>query len=190
RLLKELSASHAITSLIVTHDIDEAYFLADEISVLISGSIVQSGERDDIYNYPKNHAAAEFLGVRNIYDALVVKVFEKSIEAALDSGRSINITCGCARSKFAAGQKIKCAVRSEAVYILKEGTDFFDKINCFDASIQKIYTRGKMHTVICALAGGIKIEIDIHDAAFNKLKLALEKKIKISINPDNIFMVN
>lgn len=191
RLLKELSASHSITSLIVTHDIDEAYFLADEISVLIAGSIVQSGERDDIYNYPKNNAAAEFLGVRNIYCASVVKVFERSLEAALESGRSLNITCGCAQSKFLAGQKIKCAVRSEAVYILKEEADPCDKANCFDASIRKIYTRGKMHTVICALAGdGVKIEIDIHDAAFNKLKLASGKKIKLSINPDNIFIVN
>lgn len=190
RLLKELYARHAITSLIVTHDIDEAYFLADQISVLIAGAVVQSGERDDIYNYPKNIAAAEFLGVRNIYDSAVESVQERSLAANFCGGYKINITCGCAQRKFAAGQKIKWAIRSEAVYILKEDSDPAGKSNCFDAEINTIYTRGKMHTVLCAVSGGAVIEIDIHDAAFNKLKLARGKKIKISLNPDSVFIIN
>lgn len=190
RLLKELFAARRITALIVTHDIDEAYFLADQISVMIGGRIVQSGERDEIYNYPKNLAAAEFLGVRNIYDAAVESVSERSLAAGFGGGKSVEITCGCASRKFSAGQKIRWAIRSEAVYILKQNADPAGKRNCFDASISKIYTRGKMHTVLCAVDGGALVEIDIHDAAFNKLKLEAGKNIIISLNPDNIFIIN
>ena len=194
RLLKDLLQKLKLTALIVTHDIDEAYFLGDIISIIIDGKIIQSGERDEIYNYPKKLEAAQFLGVRNIYDSGVTNVFEKSLVSSWGKERSVTISCGCAGSKFNEGLKIKWGIRPEAVFILKPGIllSADKKQNCFAAVIKKIYTRGKTHTLLCVLKGtdASSIEIDIHDAAFKKLELAAEKAIEISLNPDSIFIIS
>ena len=44
-LMRELQQQRRLTVLLVTHDLTEAYFLADRISVLMYGRIQQSGDK-------------------------------------------------------------------------------------------------------------------------------------------------
>ncbi len=55
-----------ITSIIVTHDADEAMFLSDYIAVLQNGQIQQHGKPVDLYTRPKNRFVAEFFGEINV----------------------------------------------------------------------------------------------------------------------------
>lgn len=50
-------------TLLVTHDLDEAFTLADRIVVLDHGRIVQAGEARDVWRRPASLAVARFLGV-------------------------------------------------------------------------------------------------------------------------------
>jgi ABC-type Fe3+/spermidine/putrescine transport system ATPase subunit len=58
RLLKGISA----TALYVTHDIDEAFAVADRILVMRSGRIVASGSAETLWNKPPDAFVAAFLG--------------------------------------------------------------------------------------------------------------------------------
>ncbi len=58
RLLKE----HDITAVIVTHDPEEAMYMADRIALMDKGSIVQLGTPQELYNQPINQFCARFLG--------------------------------------------------------------------------------------------------------------------------------
>ncbi|HEY7802809.1 MAG TPA: ABC transporter ATP-binding protein [Orrella sp.] len=58
RLLKE----HGITAIIVTHDPEEAMYMADRIVLMSQGSIVQTGSPQELYNQPINQFCARFLG--------------------------------------------------------------------------------------------------------------------------------
>ena len=58
RLLKE----HDITAVIVTHDPEEAMYMADRIALMDRGSIVQLGTPEELYNQPINQFCARFLG--------------------------------------------------------------------------------------------------------------------------------
>ena len=58
-LLKEL----AITSIIVTHDQNEAFNLADKVAIMNNGTIQQVGIPYDIYHKPVNKFVANFIGL-------------------------------------------------------------------------------------------------------------------------------
>jgi iron(III) transport system ATP-binding protein len=55
----------AATVLLVTHDREEAFSVADRIALMRDGAIVQSGRAEDVYLAPSSRWAAEFAGVGN-----------------------------------------------------------------------------------------------------------------------------
>ncbi len=70
-LVKELQRERALSVLLVTHDLAEAHFLAERITVLIDGRQEQSGEKGSVYRRPASEAAARFLGIKNLFPARV-----------------------------------------------------------------------------------------------------------------------
>lgn len=65
--LRRIQTSLQITTVIVTHDQEEALTMSDEVVVMSDGQIVQSGPPDDIYNRPQSRFVAEFLGTANLF---------------------------------------------------------------------------------------------------------------------------
>jgi ABC-type sugar transport system ATPase subunit len=58
RLQRELST----TTIFVTHDQEEAMVLSDRIAVMKDGVLQQYGTPTDVYNHPRNHFVANFIG--------------------------------------------------------------------------------------------------------------------------------
>ncbi len=58
-------------AIIVTHDPEEALYMADKIAVLDKGVIVQSGRPEELYFKPKNSFVAEFFGQVNKMECVV-----------------------------------------------------------------------------------------------------------------------
>src|SRR5215475_5788207 len=58
--LKQILQAARCTTLIVTHDQEEAMSLADEIIVMDHGRVLQQGNAAGIYNAPSSRAVAEF----------------------------------------------------------------------------------------------------------------------------------
>jgi iron(III) transport system ATP-binding protein len=55
-----------VTALLVTHDREEAFSLADRIALMRDGAIVQVGTPEELYFSPADRWAAEFLGAGNL----------------------------------------------------------------------------------------------------------------------------
>src|SRR4029434_9248515 len=60
--LKELQRRLDITSVYVTHDLEEALAISDRIVVMRDGVIEQIGSPNEIYDLPRNTFAADFVG--------------------------------------------------------------------------------------------------------------------------------
>ncbi|MDQ3670581.1 MAG: ABC transporter ATP-binding protein [Actinomycetota bacterium] len=54
-----------VTVVLVTHDREEAFSVADRIALMLGGSIVQAGTPEEIYLAPADRWAAEFAGAAN-----------------------------------------------------------------------------------------------------------------------------
>src|SRR5213076_2350514 len=66
RWLDELHRELGVTSLLVTHDQDEALELANQVIVMHQGEVEQAGTPDDIYNRPGTPFVAGFVGASNV----------------------------------------------------------------------------------------------------------------------------
>ncbi|HTX55013.1 MAG TPA: ABC transporter ATP-binding protein [Candidatus Baltobacteraceae bacterium] len=64
--LRELQRRIGITSVYVTHDLEEALAISDRIVVMRDGVIEQIGAPDDIYHRPRNAFVADFVGSANL----------------------------------------------------------------------------------------------------------------------------
>ena len=64
--LRELQHRLGVTSVYVTHDLEEALAMSDHIIVMRGGHIEQSGAPGEIYNYPRTAFVADFVGSANL----------------------------------------------------------------------------------------------------------------------------
>ncbi len=63
--LRQIQREVKITTVLVTHDQEEALTLSDRIAVFSRGEVMQIGKPDEIYERPQNAFTAEFLGATN-----------------------------------------------------------------------------------------------------------------------------
>jgi iron(III) transport system ATP-binding protein len=64
--LRELQHRLGVTSVYVTHDLEEALAMSDQIVVMRAGHIEQTGTPGEIYNYPRTEFVADFVGSANL----------------------------------------------------------------------------------------------------------------------------
>ncbi len=66
RSLKEIQQRLGITSILVTHDQEEAFELADRIGVVERGRLLEVGAPGDLYRRPRHQFVASFIGDANL----------------------------------------------------------------------------------------------------------------------------
>ncbi|HZJ88701.1 MAG TPA: ABC transporter ATP-binding protein, partial [Sphaerochaeta sp.] len=67
--IKRIHAETGITTVYVTHDQEEALSIADKIIVMDTGTVVQSGTPESVYNEPETPFVATFIGEGNTISA-------------------------------------------------------------------------------------------------------------------------
>ena len=72
RWLDELHRELGVTSLLVTHDQEEALELANQVVVMHEGRVEQAGSPADVYNDPATAFVAGFVGAANVLHGHVV----------------------------------------------------------------------------------------------------------------------
>lgn len=66
RILKEIQQRLAVTTILVTHDQEEAFELGDRIGVLERGRLLEMGPGENLYARPRSLFAATFLGAGTV----------------------------------------------------------------------------------------------------------------------------
>lgn len=103
--IKELQRKLGVTTIMVTHDQEEALSMADRIVVMNHGVIEQIGTPTEIYRHPATLFVADFIGEANKFNAEAVK-------GAVSFGTR---TFKCAAHPFDAGTLVVAAIRPEDV---------------------------------------------------------------------------
>ena len=67
--LKDLQTKRKWTLLLVTHDLEEAQLLGDDLSLIANGELVDSGPKSEVFCYPETVSAACILGAENFLPA-------------------------------------------------------------------------------------------------------------------------
>ena len=105
-----------ISSILVTHDSEDAMYVSDRIVVLNSGKVIQIGRPNDLYLRPKTSFVAEFFGEVN-------KI------PAIGKGKSIFSIFGNFKTdKNFQNEEVIMIIRQEGINILQNKTNVVAKI--------------------------------------------------------------
>jgi ABC-type sulfate/molybdate transport systems ATPase subunit/ABC-type sulfate transport system permease component len=73
REVRRLQRETGLSTVLVTHDPEEAALLADEIMVVSHGRLLQAGSLAEVYRHPASSAVARLLGMGNIRDGVAAR---------------------------------------------------------------------------------------------------------------------
>jgi spermidine/putrescine ABC transporter ATP-binding subunit len=117
--LREIQRRLSITSILVTHDQEEALTMSDRVAVMSEGAIVQIGTPTEVYDRPRTQFVSEFLGTANIFTGTVIGEAgpgEWQVRLEPDGEGSVRSDSG-----LAAGNRVRIAVRPERLNIGSAG---------------------------------------------------------------------
>jgi sulfate/thiosulfate transport system ATP-binding protein len=84
--LRRLHEEVAVTTVLVTHDQEEAMDVADRVAVMNEGRIEQTGKPRDLYEHPANEFVMTFIGAVNRLGDSFVRPHDVEIHLAPDGG--------------------------------------------------------------------------------------------------------
>jgi spermidine/putrescine ABC transporter ATP-binding subunit len=111
--LRQIQREVGITTVLVTHDQEEALTLSDRIALFRKGEVVQMGSPDEVYERPRNAFAAGFFGATNFLKGRAAGTHGKAGVVALDGGGKV-LTLD---PLPADGQAVTITVRPEKIAI-------------------------------------------------------------------------
>ena len=112
--LRQIQRELGITSILVTHDQEEALTMSDRVAVMSQGALVQVGAPTEVYDTPRSRFVAEFLGTANLFEGTVQARHESGWLVAL-AGKASGVA-GSDRPQ-APGERVLLAVRPERLRI-------------------------------------------------------------------------
>jgi ABC-type Fe3+/spermidine/putrescine transport system ATPase subunit len=120
--IRSLVKTVGITTLIVTHDQDEAMSMADRIAVMRGGRIEQEGPPRELYRRPASAFVADFLGRVNRFAGKAVGVEDGRLTARLAGGATVTATRTGSQT-FLPGDDVALLVRTEALHLDRDGSE-------------------------------------------------------------------
>lgn len=177
-LRKELKKIHLLAKSIfihVTHDFEEAVFLAEHMALMKEGEILQYGKPEDIMLRPANAFVAGFVGIKNIFNGTLesdisgLKVFRSDklrlfVESELNGECSVSIP---AEDVLLSNDKISSSAR-----------------NSLEGTIINIAPRGRLKEIIVDI--GKDIAVLVTGKSMAELKMTIGKKIWVTLKTSSI----
>jgi tungstate transport system ATP-binding protein len=134
--LKQILEETKITAVLALHDREETLRLAQDVSVMNSGKIVQSGTTAEIFNQPDSEFVANFVGTESILEGIVNSCAEGNMVISIN-GKAIEAVGDCS-----VGQKVYCCLRPENVTVSNYTPGKISARNIFEAKVSKIVRQG------------------------------------------------
>ncbi len=72
RLVRELQRETGLSTVLVTHDPEEAGFLSDDVLIVKAGEALQAGASREVFAHPASADVARLLGIANVLSGVVV----------------------------------------------------------------------------------------------------------------------
>jgi len=136
RIVKEMH----VTTVLITHDRDEAFALAERVGVLKAGHLLQLGSREEVFLRPKTDSVAEIVGIENRL-AGVVEGSDGDCSVIAINGARIY-----ARGEFKTETRVVVCIRSEDVSLVSVSCET-KNINRCNGKIFEVVSGRRHHRV-------------------------------------------
>ena len=173
--IKDLQRKLGVTTIMVTHDQEEAQTMADRIFVMKDGEIIQVGTPTEIYTRANSPFIADFIGIMNFIPATIVKN---------NKAQCNSVYIDCDTQDFQNNQSVRLAIRPEDIQLNVEKSDN----NVLEATIKEIEFLGSFQRIYLEVSNVTKdlIMADVPSSNARKINLALNDKLNICFPVEDI----
>ncbi len=197
--IKKLHRRIKKTIIHITHDLEEAYTLAEKIGIIIDGRLVQFGERESVFRYPKSPAVAKLLGINNILSARVVDKRGNRIITNWKDNRIV-LYAGEKADDIEKDKELHFCIRPEEVKVVSNGDiESVGKVESnviYGEIIASVPYGGVGTFYLKAMNNGIDrhfdsdydFEIKLPQERFEYLKLHVGKRVSVRLVPERIHL--
>lgn len=140
--LRHILEKTKITAVLALHDREETLRLAQDVTVMAEGKIIQSGTTTEIFNQPDSEFVANFVGTETILEGSVKRSNAGLMEISVD-GKIIE-----AVGNILPGQDVYCCIRPENITVSPAIPEKTSARNVFEAKIQKIIRQAFFYKMI------------------------------------------
>jgi putative spermidine/putrescine transport system ATP-binding protein len=170
--IKRLQRQSGITTILVTHDQEEALSMSDRIAVLSRGDLEQFGTPAEIYDRPASIFVNTFVGSTNLLPGVVVA--NSAIE--LDGGGSVTTASA---ANLAAGSRVLLSARPEAIQLAA------GKGAGLSGTVQAIMPIGAMLIYQVVLPDGTVVKV-VQDRSRADASVVQDAAVLLAIDPNQI----
>jgi iron(III) transport system ATP-binding protein len=175
--IKALQRRLGVTTILVTHDQEEALAMADRIVVMNQGTIDQVGTPEAIYARPATEFVADFVGEMTFLDGTVTEPHKVAVDR-------FNLTVGDTHG-LAAGALARLGIRPEEVQVrgINPGTP-----NRFEVTIAATDYLGAFCRLTLAVlsTNGLALTADVASNEMRDMSLSTGQTIVVALPPEHL----
>lgn len=183
--IRELQRRLNITTIMVTHDQEEALTMADKILVMNKGNLVQCGTPNQIYERPATPFVADFIGSMNFIESVEKK--DKGLYGIGSHDFRVYYENGA--SVVENGEKVLMAIRPEDVRISKESSHGTNEVV---SHIKSMEYRGSVFRLAVGLSNvkstGVTFEADIPTSDVIGMDLKPDMQVSLTLPTERIWV--
>ena len=183
--IRRIQETLGVTTLMVTHDQEEALTMADRVVVIDEGELMQYATPHELYISPQNTFVAGFIGEMNFISDCMGRdpdsIFFGQYILQTTSGRAGNYQ----------GRPVIVAIRPEDIRVIRD-TSVAD--NILKTKVERIEFRGSLYTIrlrVLHPAGGAtdqRLNMDLQVEAMETLKIRTQMELPIHLPPERLLL--
>lgn len=188
--LINIHSIYPITTILVTHDLEEAFMLGRKIAVVNNGAIEQAGAREDVFYRPRTRDVARFMGVRNIFNGKVVSA--DGPEVIITSPDIGEIKAMRSKEALRPGQEVSFCIRPEEILVIRPDRLVDAKVqdNILEGEITSVTGKGSTQILFLKVGqGDTLLKIELPNFVLRKLGLANGRRIRVSLKRENVWVI-
>ena len=183
--IRRIQETLGITTLMVTHDQEEALTMADRVVVMDDGQLMQYATPHELYASPQNTFVAGFIGEMNFISDCMGRdpdsIFFGQYILQTTTGRAANYQ----------GRPVIVAIRPEDIRVIRD--ESIDA-NILQTKVERIEFRGSLYTIrlrILHPAGGAtdqRLNMDLQVETMESMNIRAQMELPIHLPPERMLL--
>ncbi len=183
--IRRIQETLGVTTVMVTHDQEEALTMADRVVVLEDGKLMQFATPKAIYGSPANTFVAGFIGGMNFLTNSIghdpESIFFEQYKLKTVPGRAVDFQ----------GRPVTIAIRPEDIRLIR---DLSIDTNVVKTKVEHIEFRGSLYTIhlqVLNQGGGATdqvLEMDLQVEAVESMEISTQMELPIHLPPERLLL--
>ena len=140
--LQNILEKTKITAVMALHDREETLRLAQDVAVMTTGKLIQTGTTTQVFNEPVSEFVASFVGTETILEGIVTGSSGGKVDVSV-AGKNIE-----AVGDFLHGQTVYCCIRPENITVHSTIPERSSARNIYEAKVRKIIRQAFFYKMI------------------------------------------